>query len=83
MGRHRYLDRPVRQRVNIPESIYSQVHAVLYDPLTQKPTHGAISTVVTTLLSRWLSGEITIPGFPIPSVDLSHWESTSTTKDPT
>lgn len=58
MPRHKRHDRPVEKIISFPQSIVEQVDASLRDPLTQRTRFGGWSELLTTLLSKWLDGEV-------------------------
>lgn len=55
MAKRLHIDRPVEKRVSIPQSVVTRVDAILADPLSDKPTHGAWAKLVTGLLQQWLA----------------------------
>lgn len=61
--KHKRKDRPVEKMVNFPQSVVDRVNEQLNDPLTGRPSYGAWSQLITSLLNKWLAGEVkvTIP----------------------
>ena len=61
--KHKRKDRPVEKMVNFPQSVVDRVNEQLKDPLTGRPSYGAWSHLIVSLLNKWLAGEVkvTIP----------------------
>lgn len=47
--------------IPVPIAVAAPVELRLLDPLYNKPTYGARAKLITTLLQKWLAGEIDIP----------------------
>ena len=54
MSRSRKLDRPHRMEIQLPESIWVKLNAELYSDLEGRVPHGALSGLVTGLVTDWL-----------------------------
>lgn len=59
--KHKRSDRPIKKNINIPESIVQRVDEQLIDPLSGKPEFAAYSRLITSLLAKWLNGEVKVP----------------------
>lgn len=47
--------------VIVPTAVAAPVELRLLDPLYNKPVYGARAKLITTLLQKWLAGEVDIP----------------------
>ena len=54
MPRPKKLDRPVSVRASIPESLFAKVQIELYSELEGGVPYGAMSNLMTKLISDWL-----------------------------
>jgi len=55
MPKHKLLDRPVEWSLRLPSSLANEVELMLIDPLRGKPTFGARSALVVSLLREWIA----------------------------
>lgn len=58
--KHKRSDRPVMKNIAMPTSIVERVDEQLRDPLTNRPVFGSWSKLTTSLLVKWLNGEVKI-----------------------
>lgn len=54
MPRPRKIDRPQRHEIQLPASISAKMQMELYSTLEGKVPHGAISNLMTELVTNWL-----------------------------
>ena len=60
MPRPRLVDRPVAKKLSLRSSIVNEVDNQLADRLTGKPSYGAWTELVESLINKWLAGEVDI-----------------------
>jgi hypothetical protein len=61
MGRKKYRDKRIPQKLYLPESVLGQVSLILMNPLTQKIEYGALSELVSNLLAGWVAAQQKAP----------------------
>ena len=55
MSKLAHVDPPRKILISIPESVISEVHLLLYDPVYKRVGYGKVSKVITNLLRGWLN----------------------------
>lgn len=63
-----HVDPPRKVLVSIPESVISEVHLLLYDPVYERVGYGQVSKIITKLLKDWLDEQ---RKHPRPEEDIS------------
>jgi hypothetical protein len=74
MARPPKEDPPRKVTLSLPTSVAASVELRLIDPITMRPSYGALSNLVTGLLRQWLAGQVV--------VNDALTITTSTTSDP-
>lgn len=54
MVRPKHIDPPVRQDINLPKSVYDKMKTELYSEVEGRVPYGAMSALVTELVTQWL-----------------------------
>lgn len=56
----------VKKKISLPATLCGRVEFILHDPSKNRPAYGALSDLITTLLTEWVARVDHSPLYPSP-----------------